>query len=253
VIGVDPIILLASQAILPFGVDELEVANALSSDRNLELARCITVNIEVPVSSEIVIEGVISPADERSEGPFGEFPKYYSPKANSPVLHPTAICYRTHPIFYTVLPASREHLLIGAVAREASLFHDIQKAVPRVRQVHLTYGGSCRYHLVISIEKKYEGEPRTAMLAAMSNHVDIKHVVVVDSDVDAFKMEQVEWAIATRFQADRDVLIIPHTCVSKLDPSSDQGIGSKMGLDATAPLGSLEGRFKPISIPNVFL
>jgi 2,5-furandicarboxylate decarboxylase 1 len=88
------------------------------------------------------------------------------------------------------------------------------------------------------------------MLAAMVNNADIKHVVVVDEDVDIFDMEQVEWAIATRFQGDRDLLVVPQVRVSPLDPSSPGGIGTKLGIDATAPVGSLQESFKPIAIPG---
>jgi len=104
--------------------------------------------------------------------------------------------------------------------------------------------------LIISLAKKNEGEARTAMLAAMANNADIKHVVVVDEDIDIFDMEQVEWAIATRFQGDRDLLIIPQIQTSLLDPSSAGGIGTKLGIDATAPVGSLQESFKPIAIPG---
>jgi 2,5-furandicarboxylate decarboxylase 1 len=249
-VGVDPFTLLASQAILPFGVDELEVASALRSSAPLKLARCASVDLEVPADSEIVFEGIIDPARTRVEGPFGEFPRYYSPEAPRPVLKLRAICFRKDPFFYSILPASREHVLLGAIPREASILADVQRAVPSVRAVHLPYGGTCRYHLVISLAKQNEGEARTAMLAAMANNADIKHVVVVDEDIDIFDMEQVEWAMATRFQGDRDLLVIPKTQSSPLDPSSPEGVGTKLGLDATAPLGSLQKEFRPISIPG---
>ena len=248
-IGVDPFTLLASQAILPFGVDELEVANALREDIPLKLARCATVDVEVPVDSEIVLEGVIDPYDTRVEGPFGEFPRYYSPEAARPTLKLSAICHRNQPVYYSILPAAREHLLMGAIPREASILADVQRAAPSVRAVHLSYGGTCRYHLIISLAKRDEGEPRVAMLAAMANNLDIKHVIVVDEDIDIFDMEQVEWALATRFQGDRDLLVIPRIQVSTLDPSS-LGFGTRVGFDATAPLGGLEELFKPIAIPG---
>ncbi len=250
-IGVDPFTFLASQAILPFGVDEFEVANAMRpSSSPLRLARCTSVGLEVPADAEIVLEGIIDPQQTRVEGPFGEFPRYYSPEAPRPTFRLTAISYRKNPSFYSVLPAGREHLLLGAIPREASLLADLQRAVPSVRAVHLTYGGTCRYHLVVSLAKKTEGEARAAMLAGMVNNADIKHVVVVDEDIDIFDMEQVEWAVATRFQGDRDLVVIPRIQSSLLDPSSPEGVGAKMGIDATAPLGGLKDKFKPISIPG---
>jgi len=249
-IGVDPFTLLASQAILPFGADELEVANAMRSSFPLKLAHCATVDIEVPTETEIVLEGIIDPLQTRMEGPFGEYPRYYSPQAPRPTFHLTAVCHRKDPLFFSILPAAREHLLLGAIPREASILTDVQRAVPSAQAVHLPFGGTCRYHLIISLAKKNEGEARTAMLAAMVNNVDIKHVVIVDEDIDIFDMEQVEWAIATRFQADRDLLVVPQIQTSLLDPSSSGGIGAKLGIDATAPVGSLEGKFKPIAIPG---
>ncbi len=248
-IGVDPFSLMASQAILPFGMDEFEIANALREGSPLKLARCATVDLEVPVDSEIVFEGAIDPFDTRVEGPFGEFPRYYSPEAARPTLKLSAICYRNQPVYYSILPAAREHLLLGAIPREASVLADVQRAAPSVRAVHLTYGGTCRYHLVISMAKRHEGEPRVAMLAAMANNADIKHVIVVDDDIDIFDMEQVEWAMATRFQGDRDLMVIPRVQVSNLDPSA-LGFGTKVGFDATAPLGGLTELFKPIAIPG---
>lgn len=250
-IGVDPFTMLASQAILPLGVDELEVANAMRPSSPLKLARCRTVGVEVPADAEIVLEGIIDPSQTRVEGPFGEFPRYYSPQASRPTFRLTGICYRKDPFFYSILPAGREHLLLGAIPREASILADVQRAVPSVRAVHLTYGGTCRYHLVISLAKKDEGEARVAMLAAMVNNADIKHVVVVDEGIDIFDMEQVEWAMATRFQGDRDLLVIPQIQTSSLDPSSAAGIGTKVGIDATAPLGGLQEGFKPIAIPGL--
>ena len=249
-VGVDPFTLLASQAILPFGVDELEVTNALRASVPLKLARCVSVDLEVPADSEIVFEGIIDPMQTRVEGPFGEFPRYYSPEAPRPIFKLKAICFRKDPFFYSILPASREHLLLGAIPREASILADVQRAVPSARAVHLAYGGTCRYHLIISLGKQSEGEARMAILAAMANNADIKHVVVVDEDIDIFDMEQVEWAIATRFQGDRDLLVIPKTQCSPLDPSSPEGVGTKLGLDATAPLGGLQKEFKRISIPG---
>lgn len=250
VIGIDPLTLLASQAILPFGADELEVANSLHGDRALQLTRCTKVDVEVPAEAEIVLEGKIQLEERAMEGPFGEFPKYYSPPEMRPVIKVNTISYRKDPVYYTILPASREHLLIGGLAREASLLKSIRSCVPSVRQVHLTFGGTCRYHLVISIEKMNEGEAKNAILAAMGNNADIKHVVVVDQDVDIFNMEEVEWAVATRCQGDKDILIIPDSLGSKLDPSTNKGIGAKMGIDATVPLGQLSARFKRIRIPG---
>jgi 2,5-furandicarboxylate decarboxylase 1 len=250
VIGVGPLTLLASQAILPFGVDEFEVANRLHGDGSFELTKCITVDVEVPAEAEIVIEGSVQTDEKAMEGPFGEFPRYYSPAGVKPVVRIKAMSFRKDPTYYSILPASQEHLLVGGISREASLLRSLRACIPSVRRVHLTPGGTCRYHLVMSIEKKNEGEAKNAILAAMANNADIKHVVVVDHDVDIFNMEEVEWAIATRFQSDQDLFIIPSSLGSRLDPSTRNGLGAKMGIDATAPLGELNSRYKRIKIPG---
>jgi len=126
----------------------------------------------------------------------------------------------------------------------------IRNTVPTTLGVHLTAGGACRYHVVIKIDKKHEGEAKNAMFAAFGSSYEIKHVVVVDKDVDIFNMEDVEWAIATRSQAGRDVMIIERAAGNKLDPSTDDGIGDKMGIDATIPLNAPQERFERVRIPR---
>jgi len=249
-IGCDPFTLLASQAITPYGIDELEIAGALKG-KPLELVKGETVDVEYPASAEIVLEGRILPGVRAFEGPFGEFPKYYGPKSKKPVIEISCIFHRNNPIYHTILPATEEHLLLGAIPREANLYQLVKHAVFSVRSVHITLGGTCRYYVVISIKKRNEGEAKNAIFAAFASTADIKHVVVVDDDVDIFDMEDVEWAIATRFQADRDLVIISNALRSKLDPSTDEGLGAKMGLDATVPLNAPVGKFEKISIPGV--
>ncbi|GIM45407.1 hypothetical protein DNHGIG_09560 [Collibacillus ludicampi] len=249
VIGVDPVTLLASQASTPFGVDELEIASALRGEP-LEVVRCETVDIDVPAYAEIVLEGKILPHVREPEGPFGEFPKYYGPRSDKEVVQITAVTHRNHPIFYTIVPAGYEHLLLGGIPREASLFQSIRQTVPTVKAVHMSPGGTCRYHAIVSIKKRNEGEGKNAIFAALANSFDIKHVVVVDEEVDIFNMEEVEWAIATRFQAERDLVVIHGAQGSKLDPSTDNGVGSKMGLDCTVPLNSEPMRYLRIRIPG---
>lgn len=249
VIGVDPVTLLASQASTPFGVDELEIAGALRGEP-MEVVRCETVDIDVPAYGEIVLEGKILPHVREPEGPFGEFPKYYGPRSDKEVVQITAVTHRNHPMFYTIIPAGYEHLLLGGIPREASLFQTIRQTVPTVQAVHMSTGGTCRYHAVVSIKKRNEGEAKNAMLAAFANSFDIKHVVVVDEDVDIFNMEEVEWAIATRFQAERDLVVVHGAQGSKLDPSTDDGMGSKMGLDCTIPLQSEPMRYLRVRIPG---
>jgi 2,5-furandicarboxylate decarboxylase 1 len=249
VIGIDPITMLASQASTPFGIDELEIASALRGTP-LPLVRCETVDIDVPAESEIVIEGRILPHIREPEGPFGEFPKYYGPRSDKEVIEVTAITHRRDAVYYTIVPAGYEHLLLGGIPREASLLQTLRQTIPTVKAVHMTLGGACRYHAVISIRKTEEGQGKNAILSAFANSFDIKHVVVVDEDVDIYDPEEVEWALATRFQADRDLVVVAGTQGSKLDPSTDAGLSSKMGFDCTIPLDSDPFHYLRIQIPG---
>ncbi|SHF55034.1 2,5-furandicarboxylate decarboxylase 1 [Desulforamulus putei DSM 12395] len=248
-IGVDPVLLLASQAIVPLGVDELEIANAIKNGGQ-KLVKCQTVDVEVPAEAEIVLEGKLLPKVRKVEGPFGEFPKYYGPASEKPVIKITAICHRDEPIYHTILPATKEHLLLGGLAREATLYELVKQTVPTVKDVHLTIGGTCRYHAVISIDKKHEGEAKNAMFAAFASMQEVKHVVVVDSDVDIFDIEEVEWAIATRCQMAKDIMLVSGSLGSKLDPSTNDGISDKMGIDATCPLNAPPEKYETIKIPG---
>jgi len=249
VIGVDPLTLLASQAIAPLDCDELEIASALHK-APLEVVKCLTNDVRVPARAEIVIEGRLLPGVRETEGPFGEFPKYYGSRSEKPVIEIDAITHRDDALFHTIVPAAMEHLLLGGIPREATLLAELQRNYPNVRDVHLTTGGVCRYHLNVKIAKRQKGEAKNVILAALAGHYDIKRVVTVDEDVDVHDRECVEWAVATRFQADRDLVVVANAQGSKLDPSSDQGVGAKMGLDATVPLDADQFSFTPIRIPG---
>jgi len=249
VIGADVATILASQSHVPFGVSELEVASALH-DQPLPVVRCRTVDIDVPAEAEVVIEGRIVPHERLPEGPFGEFPRYYGPLSDKHVIDVSAVTHRERPIFHDILPAGREHLLLGAVPREASLLRELRRTFPTVRAVHMTAGGSCRFHAVVAMEKRQEGQARNVILATLANNFDIKHVWVVDPDVDVFDAEAVEWAQATRFQADRDVVVVSAAQGSRLDPSADEGVSAKMGFDCTLPLDAEPGRYEVVRIPG---
>ena len=248
-IGVDPLLLLSSQALTPLGVDEFTIASTLYGEP-LKLVKCETVDLEVPAEAEIVLEGRILPDTRETEGPFGEYPNYYGPASLKPVIELTAMTTRRNPIYHTIVPATLEHLLIGSIPREGGMLQVIRSAVPNTLAVHLTPGGTCRYHAVVQIDKRNEGEAKNAMLAAFASSQEIKRVVVVDKDVDIFDPVEVEWAIATRFQAGRDCTIITRALGSKLDPSGDDGISDKLGIDATVPLGADPFRYERIRIPG---
>lgn len=250
VIGVHPACILASQAIAALDSDEMEIAGALLG-HPVEMVKCRTNQVCVPAHAEIVIEGRILPRVREPEGPFGEFPQYYGPRADREVIQVDAITHRNKPIFHTIVGGGVEHLLLGAIPREATLLDHLQRSFPSVRDVRLTRGGTCRYHLAVKIDKTSAGEPKNIIMGAFASHYDVKQVVVVDMDVDIDDPVEIEWAIATRFQADRDLVVVSGAQGSKLDPSSADGISAKMGIDATKPLSTEPMEFKRIHVKGI--
>jgi len=248
-IGVDPLTLLASQAILPIDRDELEVAGALHGTP-LPVVKCKTNDVRVPAEAEIVIEGRLLPEVREEEGPFGEFPQYYGPAGKRQVIEIDAITRREDALFHTIVPAAMEHLLLGGIPREASLIAHLQRTFPSVKDVHLSRGGVCRYHLVVKIAKRWDGEPKNIMMGAFAGHADIKQVIVVDEDVDILDPVSVEWAVATRFQAADDLMVVAGAQGSRLDPSATDGRVDKMGLDATKPLDADPFTFMVVHVPG---
>jgi 2,5-furandicarboxylate decarboxylase 1 len=249
VIGVDPLTLLSSQAIAPLDFDELTIAGALHG-RPLDVVRCLTSEVRVPADAEIVLEGRIMAKVREPEGPFGEFPQYYGERADQHVIEIDALTHRREPLFHTINGGGLEHLMLGGIPREATLLAHLRRSFPGVRDVHLAKGGVCRYHLYVQMLKLQDGEAKNVIMGAFGGHYDIKHVVVVDEDVDIHDPTEVEWAIATRFQADRDLVIVSEAQGSKLDPSTRNGVGAKMGFDATKPLDAPPLRFKRIRVPG---
>ena len=249
VIGASPACLLASQAIVPIDFDEVGIAGALGK-APVEVVRCKTSDLLVPAQSEIVVEGRLKANVRAPEGPFGEFPQYYGERADRHVIEVECVTTRTKPLFHTIVGGGLEHLILGGIPREATILNILQRMFPGVSDVHLAPGGTCRYHLYVKMKSRQPGEAKNVIMGAFAAHYDVKHVVVVDEDVDIHDPEMVEWAVATRFQADRDLVIVPHSQGSKLDPSTEKGVGAKMGMDATVPLDADPFRFKRIRVPG---
>jgi 2,5-furandicarboxylate decarboxylase 1 len=249
VIGCDPLTSLASQAITPLDFDELTIAGALHGEA-LEVVKCLTNAVRVPAAAEIILEGRILPRRRAPEGPFGEFPQYYGERAERHVAKIDRITHRHDAIFHTIVGGANEHLLLGAIPREATLLGHLRRNFPNVLDLHLSMGGVGRYVLYVKLRKQQEGEAKNVIMGAFASHYDLKHVIVVDEDVDIHDPREVEWAVVTRSQADQDLLIVPNAQGSKLDPSSRDGVGTKMGIDATVPLSAPAGKFTRIHVPG---
>jgi len=236
VIGVHPLFSLGAQAFTPADQDEYAIIGAMMGEP-LRLVQAKTVPVLVPADAEMIIEGRILPDVRRVEGPFGEFTGHAVSQDERQVIEVTAIAHRKNYIFQDVHAGYTEHKLMGAVPREAALLKAVRQTVPTVKEVCMPVSGNCRFHAYISISKRTPGQAKNAICAAFAADMLLKHVVVVDDDIDVFDEEQVLWAVSNRFQADRDLVVIANAQGSELDPSAGPGgINAKMGLDATKPL-----------------
>jgi 2,5-furandicarboxylate decarboxylase 1 len=249
VLGSHPLIMLGAQA--PTPGDELEIANSLMGG-NLRTVKGETVDIEYPADAEIVLEGKILPGLREPEAPFGEYMNLYGEVGDRPVVEITCVCYRKKPIFHTLVTVCREHLLLGAIAREAGILQVLRNVTPYIKGVNLSLGGSCRYHLVVSIKQTRAGEAKNVIFAAFAAHENVNHVTVVDEDINIADPVDVEWAIATRCHPQTDMFIIHHTLGSEAVSSGQQaGLVSKVGIDATIPFYEPHEKYEKISIPGM--
>lgn len=241
-IGNHPAWAIGALAIGPYEEDELGIIGGLKGSP-LEVVKCLTVDLMVPAGAEIILEGEIDPQLREEEGPFGEFTGYATRPGLNPVLKVKAITHRRDPIYQDICGGQhREHLTMATIPMEANYLRAVRGAVPEVERVRM----AAPFTLVISIRKTYEGQARTAMLAAFAADLYLKHCIVVDHDIDIADLQRVFWAVATRVQAERDVFIIPRARGSSLDPSAEPiGVVDKMGIDATAK-PSLD-RFAPVN------
>jgi 2,5-furandicarboxylate decarboxylase 1 len=247
IIGVHPLFSLGAQAFTASTEDEYAVIGGMMGEP-LRVVRAKTVPILVPADAEMIIEGKILPHVRRIEGPFGEFTGHAVPSDERPVIEVTAITHRRSYIFQDIHAGYTEHKMMGALPREAALLKAVRQTVPTVKDVCMPVSGTCRFHAYISIAKRAPGQAKNAICAAFAADMLLKHVVIVDDDIDVFDEERVLWAVANRFQADRGLVVISNAQGSELDPSAAPGgINAKMGLDATKPMSG----FPPeLRVPN---
>jgi 2,5-furandicarboxylate decarboxylase 1 len=235
VIGCDPAIYLAGAAKVAMDVDEFGVAGALLK-RPVQLLKCKTIDVEVPADAEYVLEGEILGGVHEDEGPFGEYTGYSTSRSTRNVFVVKAITRRAQPIFLDIVPGfSNEHLLLGRSAKEALVYTRLKELVPNLVALNYPKSGT-HFHAYLSLKKTAEGQARHALMLLLGLDNYIKLAVAVDDDVDVFDESQVLWAMATRFQADTDMFVVPKVYCNRLDPSSVDGMSAKAGLDATAPL-----------------
>lgn len=226
-IGVHPLFLLASATRVGVG-EEFSYASKLMNGLTLYRKG----DLLVP-DSEIVLFGRIT-AETTDEGPFVDITGTYDDVRKEPVLVVDELYTKEDPIYYSITPGGMEHRILMGVPYEPVIYRFVSN-VCKVKNVATTTGSRNYFHAVVQIEKKTEGDAKNAILAALSANPSLKGVIVVDEDIDPFSYEDVDYAIATRFQADRDLVIVKGARGSSLDPSADETT-TKWGIDATKPL-----------------
>jgi len=252
IIGAPPEVLLAAACSIDYTTDEMDVASALHQHRTGKPLRAVELEngIHVPAEAEIVMEGAITIKDER-EGPFLDILGVYDAERVQPVVRVDKVHTVEDPVLYNILPGSEEHFLFMGLPKEPFIMHSVRSVVPGVRAVRLTEGSCGWLNCAVSIQKRRDGDGRNAIMAAFSGHASLKHVTVVDSDVDIFNDREIEWAVATRFQADKGLVLIPGATGSSLDPSATKdGITTKWGIDATLPIDAPREPFLRETFPR---
>lgn len=235
-IGNSTAVLISAATTLPMGVDELGMANVLEKT---DLVKCKTVDLEVPVDCEFVLEGRIT-KEKATEGPFLDLTGVVDRVRQQPILEIKCITHRKNPIYQTILAGKNEHKFLMGMPKEPTIFNEVNK-VCQCKDVYITPGGCSWLHAVVQIKKQNADDGRKAIVAAFEGHKSLKHCIIVDEDINIYDSQEVEWAIATRFQADKNAVILSNQPGSSLDPSGDLSEGkkattAKAGLDATVPL-----------------
>ena len=245
VIGVDPAILIASISKIPRGMDKLSVAGGLKG-KPIQMVKAETVDVDIPADAEIVIEGFIDPKGKEKDGTLGESSGYYMTFSKSPMIHVTAITYRKGAHFHAIVPWGLEVDNLLCLIHGIDFVPKIKREIPSLRQIHLI-PGTFGSHVVMSIHTDNKREIRKALTFALS-FTNIKKAIIVDDDVDPEDDQEVEWALATRFQGDRDLIVVPDLRGQPIDPSSKEGfLTTKIGMDATRP--KKEG-FEKVDVPK---
>lgn len=229
-IGLDPAVMIAAGVKTP--VDELLIAGAIRG-RGVEVCRGRIVDVAVPAAAEIVVEGHLHPARRESEGPLAEFHGYHGEPWNSPTFEVSCISWRNEPIYQTIIPGWYEHVYIGNVLPREPLLRRFVRHLDPTADVHIPpYANG--FLAVIRIDRDNPGTPKNLALAALSAHINVRNVIVVDRDVDIHEPSEIQWALTNRVHWIDDVFVVPGAQGHEMDPVADQrGVGTKVGIDAT--------------------
>jgi UbiD family decarboxylase len=250
-VGVHPAISIAGAYQAEWGKAEIDIANSLLNGK-LTLAKLSSSGLNVPSGAEIVMEGKIL-RDKTHPEWMVEMLQTYDHKRSQPVFKLENLYFRNNPIFHDVLSGYSEHRLLMGMPIESKINGELKKAFSQTQQVSMTNGGCNWLHAVVQIKKKNESDPKKIIQKTFDSHRSLKQVTVVDDDIDPNSAESVEYAMATRFQADKDLIILKNVRGSSLDPSSNQQKlqTAKMGIDATRSLSKRPEGFELAKIPKI--
>jgi len=238
VLGLHPLVSMGSLAYPPADVGKFDVVGGLLGEP-LQVAPCASIDLHVPATAEIVIEGEILAGVREPEGPFGEFTGYVSRRSTEHVFVAKAIAMRERPWFQSIGSGrAGDHITTLGLIREAEIANALTRVIPNVRGVHVPLSGTSSFTAYVSIAQSRPGEAKHVIPIVLGVDHYLKLVIVVDDDIDVFDESEVLWAVATRMQADRDLVVISASLGAMLDPSADdRGLTAKLGIDATRPFG----------------
>jgi 4-hydroxy-3-polyprenylbenzoate decarboxylase len=250
-VGCPPNVLAAAATSVALGINELEIANALEP---FPIVRAKTVDVYVPAEAEFVLEGTVYYDRRHAEGPFVDLTETYDLVRQEPVFEISAITHRKNAIWQALLPGGLEHKVLMGMPREPTIFKRVNQVV-KCLDVNVDPGGCSWLHAIVQIEKQSEEDGMAAIQAAFAGHSSCKHVFIVDQDIDIYNPQEVEWAMATRFQGHKQMLVKEGEPGSSLDPSAEAGsyLTTKIGFDLTKPLVAHGKSFERAAFPKVDL
>jgi 2,5-furandicarboxylate decarboxylase 1 len=251
-IGNAPNILIAGATSVDIGVDELEIANALEP---IKIVKAHSVDLLIPAEAEFILEGKVYMEEKHSEGPFVDLTETYDVIREEPIFEVQKITHRKEAIWQALLPGALEHKLLMGMPREPTIFNKVNETGVKCLDVNVNPGGCSWLHAIVQIDKKSEEDGKKAIKGAFAGHSSCKHVFIVDKDIDIYEPLSVEWAMATRFQGDVNMIIKDKEPGSSLDPSAEPGtkMTTKIGFDLTKPIIPKGKNFNRVEFPKADL
>ena len=251
-IGNTPNIMIAGATSVEIGVDELTIANAL---KPVKVVKANSVDLHIPAEAEFILEGKVYLNERYVEGPFVDLTETYDTIREEPVFEVKKITHRKNAIWQALLPGALEHKMLMGMPREPTIFKKVTEQGVKCLDVNVNPGGCSWLHAIVQIDKRNEEDGKKAIEGTFEGHTSCKHVFIVDKDINIYDPNSVEWAMATRFQGDKDLVIKDKEPGSSLDPSAEPGtkMTTKMGFDLTKPLFAKGKSFDIAEFPKVDL